>query len=479
MAATLPSIHTGGDLISAKSPVTFQHVPSPPNKSAASGTRIIVMGAKRSQSKKERELEQRKLTLRAQQINLSKAQTVQYRNAYKHNLCLDMMQDGFHKSFSELFALIKRQNEERENAGPESVLWNQSLLEQEPEKLDTLKEYLTKAEASLRQGQYGEVYKCQFKLARYFQGTGDKWLVDHFFESCLKTAADVKGDEGKMAAEGHCNVGLALEESGDLQGAAQNYENFYELTSEHTDWTYEEDKYMHCEACNHLARIYTNIAFQHEEVDNKEMYLSYLNQACDMAVKGGDKQLQGEASYRLGVAFEKNKDPETALVYLNKYLEICRSVGDNKGVGKACEAMAKAYERQGKVEESIRYLEMFVEVAEESKDDKGISRACSDLGAMFNSLGRYDQAVDYFNRSYNISRSLNDTEAISSSRVLFGVAAAHKMLQNVSNHVETGSWQCIERLVEWKDNRGDEFDKGLPKAGDEKEEDKKEEEKKE
>ena len=63
-------------------------------------------------------------------------------------------------------------------------------------------------------GKHNEVYKSQFKLARYFQGTGDKWLVDHFFESCLSTAANVKGDEGKMAAEGHCNVGLALEESG-------------------------------------------------------------------------------------------------------------------------------------------------------------------------------------------------------------------------------------------------------------------------
>ena len=61
---------------------------------------------------------------------------------------------------------------------------------------------------------YTDVYLCQYKLARYFQTTGDKWLADHFFENCLYTTASVKGDEGRMAAEGHCNVGLALEESG-------------------------------------------------------------------------------------------------------------------------------------------------------------------------------------------------------------------------------------------------------------------------
>ena len=63
-----------------------------------------------------------------------------------------MLQGGFHKSFQELFALIQQQNAERETAGPESTLWNQVLLENEVEKLDILKQYLTKAEAALRVG---------------------------------------------------------------------------------------------------------------------------------------------------------------------------------------------------------------------------------------------------------------------------------------------------------------------------------------
>ena len=61
---------------------------------------------------------------------------------------------------------------------------------------------------------FGEVYACQFKLAKYFQGTGDKWLSDHFFDLCLETSTNVKSDGGKMAAQAHCNVGMALEESG-------------------------------------------------------------------------------------------------------------------------------------------------------------------------------------------------------------------------------------------------------------------------
>ena len=63
-----------------------------------------------------------------------------------------MLQEGFHKSFAELFALIHQQNDERERAGPESALWNQTLLENEYDKLDTLKHYLTNAETALREG---------------------------------------------------------------------------------------------------------------------------------------------------------------------------------------------------------------------------------------------------------------------------------------------------------------------------------------
>ena len=135
-------------------------------------------------------------------------------------------------------------------------------------------------------GKYAEVYNCQFKLARYFQGTNDKWLADHFFEACLATTSCVKGDEGKMAAEGHCNVGLAQEEHGSFDSAAQNYESFYRLTEDHTDWIFEEDKNMHCESCKHLARIYTTIAHGHEEAGDMENFLQFLNRACDMAVKG-------------------------------------------------------------------------------------------------------------------------------------------------------------------------------------------------
>ena len=64
-------------------------------------------------------------------------------------------------------------------------------------------------------GKYIEVYSCYFELAKYFQltGEGDKWLSDYFFDMALDTTKHMTHDDGRLAAEANCNVGLALKES--------------------------------------------------------------------------------------------------------------------------------------------------------------------------------------------------------------------------------------------------------------------------
>jgi len=63
------------------------------------------------------------------------------------------------------------------------------------------------------------VYQCNHYLAKYFQSSGDKWLADHFYQNCLHYSANVTNDDGKVAAEGQCNVGICLEDAGTLHTA--------------------------------------------------------------------------------------------------------------------------------------------------------------------------------------------------------------------------------------------------------------------
>ncbi|XP_061297147.1 tetratricopeptide repeat protein 29 isoform X4 [Pezoporus flaviventris] len=143
---------------------------------------------------------------------LSKQEAAANRNSYKKNICIDMLRQGYHKSFSELFALIEKWNALREAAGPGSAIWQQKSLEEQPDKLDQLYHFLTRAEAAQRAGHYEEVYDNQLNLAYYFNDPEDKWLSDYFHEECFNTAKLITTDIRKREAQAHANMGLIKEE---------------------------------------------------------------------------------------------------------------------------------------------------------------------------------------------------------------------------------------------------------------------------
>lgn len=449
MAATLPPI---------KSPSGSKQgytVPAPKGPPSGKLKPLMKIG------KTDREILFKQEVLRQQQPDLSKKQTSSYRNTYKHNLCLDMLQDGYHKSFSELFALIKQQEEERLAQGEESLMWTQTMLKDRHQELDKLKFHLTKAEEAMRKDDHSEVYHNRFELARYFQSTGDKWLSDHFFNTCLETSSSIKGDGGKLRAQGYYNVGAALEDNGQYFEAAEHFENYYKLAVEHKEWIQADGFTYHTDACINLSRIYTTIGQRMEEEDQQNS-LEYLKKAHKFATESNDRVLEGQAAYRLGQAYDKIGEGETALEYLNNYLDTCNATKESDGIGKACDAIAKSYARQGKLEKSIDYLMKFVEVTEQSGEEKGLSKACHNLGNIFNSLGRYEEATEYFSKAYNIARSMGDLESINTNRVQYGISMAHKMLKGLSEHIVMGTRPALERLCEWKDARTDDFKKPFP-----------------
>lgn len=62
-----------------------------------------------------------------------------------------MLRDGYHKSFTELFALMEQWDALRHAAEVRSLFWMQRPLEKQPDKLDKFYHYLTRAEAAERQ----------------------------------------------------------------------------------------------------------------------------------------------------------------------------------------------------------------------------------------------------------------------------------------------------------------------------------------
>jgi len=70
-----------------------------------------------------------------------------------------MLERGFHRSFAEIFGLIKQQTDRRLAADPDSEWWSQRPLTEEPEKLDVMRDQLVEAESAVL---LGNDHNCVF-----------------------------------------------------------------------------------------------------------------------------------------------------------------------------------------------------------------------------------------------------------------------------------------------------------------------------
>ncbi|RMC13679.1 hypothetical protein DUI87_08757 [Hirundo rustica rustica] len=386
---------------------------------------------------------------------VSKQEAAAYRNSYKKNICIDMLRQGYHKSFSELLTLIQKWNAFREAAGPGSAIWHEKSLEEQPDKLDQLYHFLTRAEAAQRAGHYEKVYDNQLILACFFNDPEDKWLRNYFYEQSYNTAQLVEVDGGKRKAQASVNMGLIREEQGHVMKAAEHFEAFYQLT-EGSAWKDQTGRTYTSLACQHLWRIYTLLADKMLENNEHQEAIKTLLKALKMAKEGGDTKIQGEAAYCLSLAYHFSGEHETALAVLNTSVGIFRALCDSAGLGRAYAAVAKILASQGKSNEAVKYLGEFVKDAERANLRQSLVDANVLLGKVHNERGNYKEALEHFSQASEAAKSLNNLPLVAETESYCGIAKAHQLMVPFNSHVAAAADPLSLRcLLAWKQNRSD------------------------
>lgn len=67
-------------------------------------------------------------------------------------MCIEMLKEGYHKSFRELDFIFRLQIDDRNRLGSEHPVWDRPLLDQEYHKLEYLCKKLNLGEAAERAG---------------------------------------------------------------------------------------------------------------------------------------------------------------------------------------------------------------------------------------------------------------------------------------------------------------------------------------
>ncbi|XP_015199990.2 tetratricopeptide repeat protein 29 isoform X5 [Lepisosteus oculatus] len=272
-----------------------------------------------------------------------------YRNSHKHNICVDMLRKGYHKSFSELFALIQKWNASREAAGPGSAIWQQEPLEEQLDKLDQLQHFLTRAEAAQRAGRYEEVYTNQVSLARYFDNSEDKWLSDHFFESSLHTASLIKIDGGKKEAEAHSNMGkVYMEKAGDkkIEGKAAY-----------------------------------RVGLAYQSSGDQQTAMTYLNMYMELSKALGDKDGLGKAYKAIANALESEGKVAESVEYLEKFVEVSQGSDQSRSLEEACMCLGVIFNSRGQYDKGCEYFAKAYEITRNLRDLPLLQKTQVYLGA--------------------------------------------------------------------------------------------------
>ncbi|XP_076840017.1 tetratricopeptide repeat protein 29 isoform X2 [Brachyhypopomus gauderio] len=380
----------------------------------------------------------------------------QFRNSLRQNICVWMLREGFHRSFTELQSLLERWKASRLAAGPGSALWLQRPLEDQPRKLEALKEHLTRAETAERAGQHVEVYENYLALARFFSEPEGRWLRCRFYELSLLSARKVKMDCGRREAEANGHVGQTYLEQGDFEAARVHYEAFHELAVGRSWQDEGGHTHQYCATAG-LCRVYTLLAQRQLQCKDYRTAIQILTKAYDMAKEGGDRRMEGEAAYRVGLAYQSMGNQRAAKEFLSTFAEISRGLGDADGLGKAYKAIAQSLESEGKVGETIEHLQKYFAVSQEGNQEGNLQDACMSLGTIYTSRGQYDRGSEYFTQAYGLACSLGTEPLLRKAQACVSIARALTLLRPYSAALLTGGPQSVRTLIRWKEAREDGF----------------------
>ncbi|UJR09544.1 hypothetical protein I4U23_013781 [Adineta vaga] len=422
-------------------------VTRPKNKGQSEFYRHVILPSKTYREKHKlsaKEIKETALTYK-KQTPLTKVDIETHGSSLQRQLSMDMLRQGYHQSFRELFSILTWQKHDRERLGSEHPLYRQPLLDEESDKLRFLCIYLTKAEEADRRHQYSNMYKSYVEVASFFLKSEDYWLSDYFYKKCLSIARTYSQLDSELVAQAYLNIGLSYERHGDLTKAVKSFEQYRQAGENYYD--------LRTHANLQLGRIYMKLV--EHRATNKT--LEYVTKAYEAAIQSDDKKIENQICYKLGLIYLEHNDIDLALEYFEKYYDYCQQVNDEEGFGQASESIAICYQKKSNIEKSTEYLTKYLQKVSTKTNDRQYIKACNALGLIDATLGDYNSAIESCSKAYSISLA-NRSSDLDRSRVLYGIANGLKLRRYFNERIDQMS---TNDLVEWKQTR---FENNLTKS---------------
>ncbi|XP_038588532.1 tetratricopeptide repeat protein 29-like isoform X1 [Micropterus salmoides] len=381
---------------------------------------------------------------------LSKTEIALFRSSRKQNICVEMLQEGYHRSFSELFGLLSSDQDRRIAAEPGSAVRLQTPLDEQWDKLETMRLHLCQAEQAERIGSWSVVCEQRLVLGQYFSAPEDLWLSFHFYHSCVDRK---QGGCSRPATEARACMAELYLQQGELEQARQQAEQCIKQ-AEDGGWIDSAGRPLRLLARQALWRIYSRLADASLDAKDYNEALKLLHKGYSTAAESEDKQIEGEASYRLGLTYQNAGHHDTAKQFFNTCIQIYGTLQDEDKLGRSYMDMAKSLESEGNIDETVQCLNKLADISRNNGLQNNLVDAYLYLGNIYYTMGQYERACEYFLQGYEVACDLEDVALLQKAQVLVASARAHSLIRKYSADVVSATPTAVRRLLAWKETRG-------------------------
>ncbi|XP_024866938.1 tetratricopeptide repeat protein 29 isoform X2 [Kryptolebias marmoratus] len=370
-----------------------------------------------------------------------------FKSSPKQFVCVELLQEGNHKAFSELISLLSSDHGRRAAVKPGSARLEAPPLEEQRDKLEAIGLHLGRAELAERTGSWTAACEQRLLLGRYFSAQRDFWLSLYFYHSC---ADRERGGRSKPATEARGYLSELYLQQGDLKRARQQAELFLKQAEE-GGWLDSDGRPLRLWASRRLGKIYTLLGEALLADRDYDSAAALLHQGYDMAKQCEDRSMEGEVTFRLGLTSRSSGDQEAARQFFNSCIQIYSSLQDANKLVQTYKAMAKSSERwaqrharlrfafrsvfqrpraapfvlfvvfdsEGNIHETLRLLQKSADVCRSSKLQDKLADVCLYLGNIYYDMNQHLKACEYFLRAYKEACEAGDMALQLEAQVLY------------------------------------------------------------
>ncbi|XP_056299383.1 tetratricopeptide repeat protein 29 isoform X2 [Pseudoliparis swirei] len=379
---------------------------------------------------------------------MSKPEVSRFRNSLKQNICVEMLQDSYYRSFSELFSLLTSDRNRRAAAEPGSDTLLLTPLDQQGATLETMRLHLRQAEEAENTACWSVVCEQRLLLGLFFSSREEDSLALHFFTSCAETE---RGGASGHASEALVCMAEIYLQRGELQ-RARLLAQCCLLQADEGGWLDSGLRPLGVRVRGTLWRICSRMADAHLEASHLDLdrALDLLQQGHTAAAESGDKQLESEACHQLGLTNQRAGRHCTAQQFFKSCIQIYSTLQDADGLGKTYKALAS----EGDTHDRLQCLEKMADLYLSSGQQSGLTDALLRVGSIYFKRGQYMRASEYFLQSFELSSELGDLSLLQKAQVWLGCARARALIRGHSADVGGSSGAALQRLLTRKESRG-------------------------